>query len=102
MTYRQFFADLPTAQAFADSVHSQMIATDVSYAASVAIGQTKRWDIPRVEIDGGGTPTGQFSVVIKTRALPVLTAPQTATLVPDLPTAPAVSNLGVQSQGVTP
>ena len=34
------------AQARADAVHAQMIATDELYAASVAAGKTLRWAIP--------------------------------------------------------
>lgn len=40
------FATRLLAQAFADDVHSRMVANDSAYARSVASGQTLRWAIP--------------------------------------------------------
>lgn len=48
---RIFAGSEEEAQALADSCHAYLIATDPTYAASVAAGQTVRWAIPAQEDD---------------------------------------------------
>ena len=61
------YATKAAAQARADSVHAQLIATDELYAASVAAGQTLRWAIPFEE------PGGNWNFHLQNRVRKVLT-----------------------------
>ena len=63
------------AQAKADSIHAQMIASDPLYAESVASGQCKRWAIPYQDMDESGKPIDtKWHITVKELARKTLTA----------------------------
>lgn len=69
------FATQAEAQSCADSIHSRMIASVPSYAASVAAGQTTAWAVPYQDRDSEGNVIGtEWYVSAKQRCWPVLTA----------------------------
>lgn len=63
------------AQAFADSVHSRMIAAVPDYAASAASGNTLAWGAPSqdYDIDGNIIAGSPYSVLVNSRCMNVLT-----------------------------
>ncbi len=65
------------AQAKADAIHAQMIATVPSYAQSVAVGQTTAWAKPYQD-----DISGKWCVNVKDRGRNSLSAPDKALLKP--------------------
>jgi hypothetical protein len=61
------------AEAKANVLHNWLISNNPAYARSVEIGQTLRWDIPRLD-------AGNWTVYIKARCLSQLTGPEVAAL----------------------
>jgi len=71
---RLTFTTQADAQARADSIHAQMIATDADYAASAAADQTVRWAIPYQDKDGAANVIGtNWYVTVSDRCRAVLT-----------------------------
>ena len=72
------------AQTRADSIHTQMIATDADYAASAAADQTLRWAVPYQDYntDAQGNPTTPIEpnwyVTVSDRCEQVLTPTEQA------------------------
>ena len=76
---RLTFSTQADAQARADSIHAQLIATDADYAASAAADQTVRWAIPYQDKDGAGNVIGtNWYVTVSSRCQQVLTAAEQA------------------------
>lgn len=76
-------------QAAADKMHAYLIATSPAYAASVAKGQTLRWDIPRLPVDANGQPVpgGKWFAIVKDKCLPALTKTEVVALINKTPAA---------------
>ena len=81
---RLTFSTQADAQARADSIHAQMIATDADYAASAAADQTLRWAVPYQDYntDAQGNPTTPIEpdwyVTVSDRCEQVLTPTEQA------------------------
>lgn len=81
---RLAFSTRALAQAFADSVHSRMVAQNHSYRESVEAGQTLRWAIPYQDVDDNGTPiSSEWFVNIKDRCEVVITRAERSAVVSD-------------------
>lgn len=80
---RRDFATQAAAQAFADAIHSRMIAADAAYADSVAKGHTTAWAIPYQDVDDSGNPvSATWWVNTKERVDKVLQASERTQLKP--------------------
>lgn len=76
MRTRLTFVDQPTAQVFADSIHTRMFAASLDYRRSSLAGRTLAWAIPYLDPDDL-----QWSVNVKDRCSRVLTAPERGQIV---------------------
>ena len=79
---RRDFQTQVAAQAFADAIHSRMIAADATYADSVSKGHTKAWAIPYQDLDENEKPTGPWWVNLKPRVNAVIRTEERAALKP--------------------
>jgi|SRR3990167_918190 len=83
---RIYAKDQEQAQSFADRAHQYLIANSISYAQSVASGQTTAWSIPThdwvvneegervLDAKGEPIPAGDWYILLEDRVIPAFTA----------------------------